>query len=295
VTSVTSGDGPIPNAVTDTFEEHRAHLFQVAYRMLGSAAEAEDVVQEAYLRWEREDEAARSPRALLTTITTRLAIDRLRSAQHRRETYVGPWLPEPIVTSEDPYATVELADSLTFAFLVMLDRLKPLERAVFILREVFAYDYGEIAAIVDRSEANCRQILRRARKHIAKDGADTACRAERSVVDRFLAALSAGDVTTLLELIADDGVLLSDGGPDHRAARRPIVGPKRIARLLTSLRTKLPDGTSVRMVSANAEPTIVAELDGRPLLTMTISADAMRVRRIYVMVNPEKLRGLLPA
>lgn len=279
----------------DAFEEHRTHLFHVAYRMLGSAAEAEDVVQEAYLRWERESDSARSPRALLTTITTRLAIDRLRSAQHRRETYVGPWLPEPIVTSDDPYATVELADSLTFAFLVMLDRLKPVERAVFILREVFAYDYDEIATIVDRSEANCRQILRRARKQLSADDAEQPRQAERSVVDRFLVALTTADVPTLLELIADDGVLLSDGGPDHRAARRPVIGPRRIARLLTSLRTKLPPGSSVRMVSANAEPTVVAELDGRAVLTMTISADAERVRRIYVMVNPEKLRGLLPA
>ena len=282
-------------AVVHAFEEHRAHLFQVAYRMLGSTAEAEDVVQEAYLRWEREAAGARSPRALLTTITTRLAIDRLRSAQHRRETYVGPWLPEPIVTSEDPYATVELADSLTFAFLVMLDRLKPVERAVFILREVFAYDYDEIATIVDRSESNCRQILSRAHKHLAADEAAKPAQAERSVVDRFLVALSTGDVDTLLELIADDGVLLSDGGRDHKAARRPVVGPKRIARFLTSLRVKLPEGSTVRMVSANGEPTLLAELDGRPVLTVTISADATRVRRIYIVVNPEKLRGLLPA
>lgn len=273
----------------DAFEEHRTHLVSVAYRMLGCAAEAEDVVQEAYLRWEREAESARSARALLTTITTRLSIDRLRSAQRRRESYVGPWLPEPIVTGDDAYATVELADSLTFAFLLLLERLNPVERAVFVLREVFAYDYEEVAVIVGRTEANCRQILSRAKKRISLDEQPRGRDVQRGVVEQFLVALSAGDVDTLLELIAHDAVLVSDGGPDHRAARRPITGPQRITRLLTNLRNKMPEGYAVRMLSVNAEPTMVIDVDGKPAFTMTISTRGERVDRIYVVVNPDKL------
>ena len=271
------------------FEEHRAHLFAVAYRMLGSAAEAEDVVQEAFLRWEPEAGRARSERALLTTITTRLAIDRLRSAQHRRETYVGPWLPEPIVTAEDPYATVELADSLTFAFLVMLDRLNPVERAVFILREVFAYDYDEIATIVDRSEANCRQILSRARKHLAPAERPEARPLQPGVVERFVTALGLGDVEAILGMLADDAVLVSDGGPDHRAARRPVRGASRVARFLANVSAKMPESYALRMLSANGEPTLFIEVDGAPFMTMTVSTDADRVRAIYVVLNPDKL------
>lgn len=278
------------------FEEHRAHLFAVAYRMLGSAAEAEDVVQEAYLRWERPDgggaaDGARSPRALLTTITTRLAIDRLRSAQHRRETYVGPWLPEPIVTSDDPYATVELADSLTFAFLVMLDRLNPVERAVFILREVFAYDYDEIASMVDRSEANCRQILSRARKHLSPSERPEARPLQPGVIERFVTALGMGDVDTILGMLSDDAVLVSDGGPDHRAARRPVMGASRVARFLANVSARMPESYALRMLSANAEPTLLVEVDGAPYLTLTISADGDQVRAVYVVLNPDKLEA----
>jgi RNA polymerase sigma-70 factor (ECF subfamily) len=217
-------------SATASFEQHRLHLFDVAYRMLGSVAEAEDIVQEAWLRWaQAERDGVDDARAFLTTVVSRLAIDRLRSAQRRRETYVGPWLPEPLPTWTTPRGgdalgpedAADLADSLTFAFLTMLDQLHPDERAVLLLHDVFGYQFGEVAAMVGRSEAACRQLASRARRRLRRVDEDRLAPARTRPpvehVDRFLAALAVGDVPEVLAVLAPDVVLVSDGGPDHHA------------------------------------------------------------------------------
>lgn len=282
------------------FSEQRGHLFGVAYRMLGSVAEAEDVVQDSYLRWSAADRSdVESPVAFLTTTVTRLAIDRLRSARVRRETYVGPWLPEPLVTQVDggPEAAVEVADSLTTAFLVLLERLNPVERAVFLLHEVFGYRYDEVAEVVERPAPTCRQIASRARAHLAdaRPRYVPGPQEEQRLVEAFSSAALGGDVAGLIATLAGDVVLWSDGGADRHAARRPVVGPERVARFVTNLAKRLPADATVAMARLNGDPGVVVTTTEGPFLTLALELGHGVVQAVNVVVNPDKLRHLRPA
>lgn len=284
---------------TQTFNQYRALLFSIAYRMLSSASDAEDMVQEAFLRWlQASGDEVRSPKAYLSTVVTRLCIDQLRAARVQREVYVGPWLPEPIPTGQRPELTDSaiLAESVSFAFLVMLANLGPLERAVFLLREVFEYDYAEVAAIVDKSEASCRQILHRA--HLRLEGHrprfDVSKEQQERVTSQFLRASTTGDLQGLLSLLTDDVVFTGDGGGKARAGLKPVSGPDKVARgILGSLRA-MPPGVQARIEEVNGRAAIVGYLDGHPYGTMTLDVEGDRVRRVYAVVNPDKLRWLEP-
>lgn len=278
------------------FDEHRSHLFAVAYRMLGSVADAEDAVQESFIRWRDVAGEVASPRAYLTTIVTRLCIDQLRAARARREEYVGPWLPEPVVT-EGPAradAVLELADSLAIAFLVLLESLSPLERAAFLLREVFDYDYGEIAEILDRSEPACRQLVSRARDHVAarRPRFDASREHRDEITDRFVAACATGDMNGLLDLLAADITLWSDGGGKVPSATKPILGADRVARFLLGILAKAPPGLTTRRTEINGEPGFVAAVGERVISAMTLHVGDDRIEGIYIVTNPEKLLGV---
>ena len=271
-------------------------LFAIAYRMLGSVMDAEDLVQEAYLRWEQAAETeVRSPRAYLTTIVTRLAINQLRAARTTRETYVGPWLPEPLVTDDTP-DTVELAESLSMAFLVLLERLAPVERAAFLLHEVFDLEYAEIARVVDKTEANCRQLVARARKRIgspqARFEADPA-QAKR-LVEKFTEASFAGDLEGLVALLAEDITLWGDGGGKvPGAALKPVHGASSVARFALGVMERLvPRETVVRPTKINGQPGFIAYVSGRPLSALIFDIRGGRIRTIYAVGNPDKLRSL---
>jgi RNA polymerase sigma-70 factor (ECF subfamily) len=278
------------------FEAHRSRLVAVAYGMLGSVMEAEDVVQDAWLRWQAADPSAvREPAAFLTTVTTRLAIDRLRSAQKRRETYVGPWLPEPIVREwgDDPADAVAEAERLSMALLTAMERLDPVERAVFLLRETFDLDYAEIADVVDKSPAACRQIARRARDRVGDPTRSQPIEDPENVLAPFLSALTAGDVDALIETLAADVIAWSDGGGIRRAARQPVPGAVRVAKFLIGIAEYgRKRGGTVRIVSANGSPALLTELDGSLYGVMTLDlADGVLVA-IRSVINPEKLTGV---
>jgi len=280
----------------EEFEEHRRHLFGVAYRMLGSVSEAEDVVQDTWLRWcAAPADEVRSPRSYLTTVATRLAIDRLRSAQRRREEYVGPWLPEPLVTDDDPAASAELADSLSVAFLLLLERLNPVERAVLLLHDVFGYDYDEVAEIVDRTPTNCRQIASRARAHLTGERPvrpRPPPEDEQRLAFAFAAAAGSGDLATLEGLLAEDVVLWSDGGPARRAARRPVAGRDRVARFVANLAHRMPLDGSLEFVHLNGEPAVIVRTPKGPFLTMAVEMEDGAIRTVRAVINPDKLRHL---
>jgi RNA polymerase sigma-70 factor, ECF subfamily len=274
-------------------------LFSIAYRMLGSVMDAEDLVQEAFLRWqEAPEEEVRSHRAYLATIVTRLAINQLRSARVRREAYVGPWLPEPLVTDPAPDAShaIELAESLSMAFLVLLERLSPVERAVFLLHQVFDFEYAEIARIVDRSETNCRQLLSRARKHLGKPEARfRADPAEAArLVQRFTRAAGEGDLDGLVGLLAEDITLWADGGGRvPGAALRPVHGASDVARfVLGVMRRVVPASSTVRATTINGQPGFISYVSGRPLAALIFDIRGDRVHTIYAIGNPDKLQAL---
>lgn len=281
----------------DDFSTHRAHLFGVAYRMLGSVAEAEDVVQEAFVRWSAVPPGStRSPAAYLTTVTTRLAIDRLRSAQHRRESYVGPWLPEPLLAvGDEPGDAAELADSLTTAFLVLLEQLNPVERAIFLLHEVFGYAYDEVATVVERPASTCRQIGSRARARLAEQRRPRFLPAPAEG-DRLLAAFAtaatAGDLDGLLEVLSADVVLWSDGGAERHAARRPVVGASRVARLVANIAHQLPADSTFDMVHINGDPGLVISTSEGPTGALSVEVGAEGISAVHIVVNPDKLRHL---
>jgi len=284
---------------TADFTSTRPLLFSLAYRMLASVADAEDVVQDAYLRWLEAPEAeVRAPRAYLATIVTRLSINRLRSARSRREEYVGPWLPEPLVTQDvpDPSEHVELAESLSMAFLVMLERLSPIERAVLLLHDVFDFEYSEIARVVDKTEANCRQLLTRAKKRLAvTDARFDADRAEADrLMKRFIEAAGVGDMSGLLAVLAEDITLWADGGGKVRgAALRPISGPDAVARfVLGVIRRFVPDGRSLCPTRMNGEPGFIVYVSGRPLAALILHVHHGRIAAIYAVGNPDKLQAL---
>jgi RNA polymerase sigma-70 factor (ECF subfamily) len=276
-------------------------LFSIAYRMLGSASEAEDILQEAFLRYHRESEKGteiESPKAYLSAVTTRLSIDHLRSARVRRERYVGTWLPEPLITEEPDLADhAETADSLSMAFLVLLESLTPVERAVFLLREVFDYGYDEIATVVDKTEENCRQIAARARKQVAsKRPRFEASRARREeLARRFFSAVAEGDVSELVGLLAADVVAYGDGGGKGPAFPRPVHGRDRVARLLmgATANGQRLGVVGMRPVGINGQPgAIFYEPSGRPVAAVTLDIADDQVQTLRAISNPDKLRHL---
>jgi RNA polymerase sigma-70 factor, ECF subfamily len=278
----------------DPFVTHRSLLFTVAYEMLGSAADAEDVVQETWLRWADVDRAeVRHPRAYLVRIVTRQALNRLRTLARRREDYVGEWLPEPLLTSPDVAEDVEFAESVSIAMLTVLETLTPAERAVFVLREVFDTPYDDIAAAVDKSPAAVRQIAHRAREHVAaRRPRIEVDRAEhQQVVDRFLAALQTGDLHVLLDVLAPDVVLVADGGGEVAAVRRPITGRDRVARLLSRFGALAPDA-EVGTVWLNGAPAARIDLAGALDTAVSLVVADGRITRIYAIRNPHKLARL---
>jgi RNA polymerase sigma-70 factor (ECF subfamily) len=287
----------------DLFQSHRRQLFAVAYRMLGSASDAEDVVQDAWLRYAAARPSdLRSPQAYLTTIVTRLCLDRLKSARAAREEYVGPWLPEPVLTDErrEPEQSLVLAESVTLAFMVLLETLSPEERAVFLLREVFDYEYDEIAAILDTTPANCRQLFHRAKTRVAgrrprfRDAAD----AKHPLVSRFVNALRDGDGEALTSVLAEDVGFWSDGGGKVLAARRPVFGRESVVQVLVGIRRTAPaigiplDAVTIDLVEVNHEPALLLRIAGRvdSVYTLTIEDDA--IAAIRIVRNPDKLRFL---
>ncbi len=277
------------------FETHRPLLFSIAYRMLGSASEAEDVMQDAWLRALQDEHAdVRSPRAYLTTIVTRLCIDRLRSAERTRMEYPGPWLPEPL--AEPNQESAELASSLTTAFLVVLEHLAPTERAVFLLREVFELDFDEIAASVGKSEANTRQILTRARSRLrdARPRFTVSRRESEEVVKRFRHACVTGDVEALMAVLHTDAELVSDGGGKAAAATHPVIGADRIAKFILGYAGKMHWSESdFELVTINGEPGLLMRHEAAGNGTYSFDIADGRIRAIYVVRNPDKLRGFL--
>lgn len=280
----------------DEFTRHRALLFAIAYRMLGTVADAEDMIQETYLRWQRaaaQGEQIAAPQSWLTTVLTRLCLDQLRSARVRREEYVGPWLPEPILTEvePDPAEHAALADSLSLAFLVLLENLTPVERAIFLLHDVFDYDYAAIARIVGKSEANCRQLARRARDAVTarRPRFDPSPGEQERLTRQFVAACTDGDLAGLVATLADDITLWADGGGKAHAAMRPVQGADRVARFMLGVVRKAPAGTSYRLATVNAQPAIIASLGGVPFSVLTLDIAGGCVRGISVVANPDKL------
>ena len=280
------------NGSDEIFGAERPRLVGLAYRILASYADAEDVVQEAWIRWQGADhDTIERPAAYLTTITTRLALDRARTIARRRERYVGPWLPEPVAVERGPEDHAEMADSLTLGFLVVLDRLSPTERAVWLLAEVFGEPYALIAAATSKSEAACRQIATRARRRLREERPAPPQRLDPGLLRRLLAAVSAGDLDQTLALLDADVVLLSDGGPDHHAARHPVVGADRVARLAINL-AKRGEVTDLQEATVNGAAALIVELDGHMPLVITAEQHDAKFTRIYLLLNADKLGGL---
>ena len=277
----------------DAFGRHRSLLFTVAYEMLGSASDAEDVVQETWLRWADVDHAAvRDPRAYLVRIVTRQALNRLRTLARRREEYVGEWLPEPLLTSPDVAADVELAESVSMAMLTVLETLGPAERAVFVLREVFDTPYDEIAEAIGKSPAAVRQIAHRARDHVAarRPRMPVSTTEQQAAVDRFLAAIRQGDLQGLLDVLAPDVVAVADGGGVAAAARRPIEGADRVAAFLIAAAGSADFET--RAVWLNGSPAVRVDIGASLDTAVSVTVENGRITRIYAIRNPHKLAGL---
>ncbi|CAL9284525.1 RNA polymerase sigma-70 factor [Streptomyces sp. SudanB182_2057] len=278
------------DSATGAFVAHRDLLFTVAYQLLGSAADAEDVLQETWLRWAGVDPGTvRNPRAYLVRITTRQALARLRTLARRKESYIGPWLPEPLLTAPDVAEDAELADSVSMAMLLVLETLTPTERAVFVLREVFAVEYGEIAETVGKSPAAVRQIVHRARAHVAaRRPRGTVSAAEtRAVLEAFRQAVDTGDLRGLLDVLAPDVVFLGDGGGIARAAPEPVVGAERVAPLAAGLRRF--GAAALRPALVNGWPALVLRLDGKVDTVLAPRVADGRVTGLYAVRNPGKL------
>ncbi|KAI9130338.1 RNA polymerase sigma-70 factor [Acaryochloris sp. CCMEE 5410] len=285
-------------SLTDDFLEHWSLLFAIAYRMLGTVMDAEDMVQDTFLKWQTVSKSqVRSAKSYLTTIITRLCIDRLRSAQVQREQYIGPWLPEPIVTafSADPHYQVEQADSLTMAFLVMLERLSPIERAVFLLREIFDYDYDEIAPIVEKSTVNCRQIARRARQQVTKPRSRFSASPEQhhQLTLKFMQACQQGEMEDLLHCLADDITLWSDGGGQVTAALKPIQGSVKVSGFLRAIyryQRKLGFIPDLELVQVNGQTGIQFSIAGQVETIAVLETTDQQIISIFFIRNPQKLR-----
>jgi len=284
--------GDRPDLATEAFLAHRNLLFTVAYEMLGSAADAEDVLQETWLRWAGVDlGTVRDQRAYLVRIATRQALARLRTLGRRRESYVGPWLPEPLLTAPDVAEDVELADSVSMAMLLVLETLAPTERAVFVLREVFDLGYDEIAEAVDKSPAAVRQIAHRARAHVAaRRPRGVVSPAEtREALDAFQRAAETGDLQSLLDILAPDVVFLGDGGGVKQAVLRPIVGADKVARLLAAGLGRIAAAASLQPAQVNGYPALILRLNGEIDTVVAVRIDDGLVTGLYAMRNPEKL------
>ncbi|MFF5971346.1 RNA polymerase sigma-70 factor [Streptomyces sp. NPDC012769] len=279
------------DSATEGFVAHRNLLFTVAYEMLGSAADAEDVLQETWLRWAGVDfDTVRDPRAFLVRITTRQALQRLRTLRRRKESYVGPWLPEPLLTAPDVAEDVELADSVSMAMLLVLETLGPTERAVFVLREVFDLEYDEIAEAVGRNPAAVRQIAHRARAHVAARrprGAVSPAEA-RDALDAFRRAVETGDLQGLLDILAPDVVLLGDGGGVVQAVLSPVVGAGEVAALVAGL-ARFGAAATLRPAQVNGHPALILRLDGRIDTVLALRIDDGLISGLYAVRNPEKL------
>ena len=282
------------------FERYRSLLFAIAYRMLGGVAEAEDMVQETFLRWQRQaGEEIQSAKAFLTTIITRLCIDHLKSARHQREQYVGVWLPEPLVETDDkdPGKAAELADSLTNAFMLIVETLSPVERAVFLLREVFDYDFSEVSRIVGKSEVNCRKIADRAREHLTARRPRFQANPDhaRQLLSSFLLATERGDNDGLLKLLTEDAAIYSDGGGKVIAAHYPILGAAKVARFFVNiqrLRQRRRVVLQARFTTINAEPGLLLFRNNELEQSMTFELADGRIRAVYIVRNPDKLKHL---
>lgn len=277
----------------------RRHAFAVAYRMMGTVADAEDAAQDALLRLHQAVRAPDNPQAWLVTVTTRLCVDRLRSVRARRETYVGPWLPEPLLTAPDPAEDVARAESVSLALLVVLERLTPPERAAFVLHDVFGYGYDELADVLERSEAACRQLVSRARRTV-RDGRpryepDPARRAV--IAQAFLGALADEDVEVLVALLAEDCVLRADAGGERPAPRKVIFGARMVARVITGIRDKAlavdESGWTSELVVANGTPALLIRGHGEPDTLLAVDVDAERVTAVHLLRNPAKLQAAL--
>ncbi|WP_096587197.1 RNA polymerase sigma-70 factor [Calothrix sp. NIES-2098] len=281
----------------ETFNQHRSLLFAIAYRMLGTVTDAEDMVQETFLRWHQTAQTTvKSAKTYLATITTRLCIDRLRSAHVQREKYVGTWLPEPIVTQQtaDPVDQLELADSLSMAFLVVLERLSPIERAVFLLREVFDYDYDEIAQIVGKSQANCRQIFKRSRQHISdrRPRFPVSDRQQEEITAQFVKASTQGNLQGLLALLAKDVTYWSDGGGKVVAALKPLQGAMKVGKFLLALRSKWLSTSISQIAGINGQPGIILFVNDRIHSVTTFEIFDGYIQSVYTIRNPDKLKRI---
>ncbi len=281
----------------EIFNQHRSLLLGIAYRMLCSSTDAEDILQEAWIRWQLNQAPVQSPKAFLSTVVTRLCIDRLRSARVQREKYIGIWLPEPLINNQAHQAqdNVELAESLSFAFLTLLECLSPTERAVFLLREVFDYDYVDIAQTVGKSVVNCRQIVRRARQNIYyhTPNSSLSTQQKEEIVEEFLTSWVQGDLHRLITLMTKDINFVSDGGGKVTAAHKPLFGCQKVARFLIAIRRSylLPKFNS-QLVQINGQPGILNCVDDRIQSIFSFEFDQENILAIFAVVNPEKLKTI---
>lgn len=287
----TGDDTDSLDRATRDFIAARPQLFGIAYRVLGSSAEAEDVLQEAWLRWQNTDRGGvHEPTAFLTTITTRLAINVAQSARVRREAYVGPWLPEPVDTSQDPQMGAERAEALEMAVLLLLEKLNPLERGAYVLREAFDYPYKQVAEILETSEANTRQLVSRARKHLAAERKEPVSPAEhKRLLEVFLAAAQRGDMAVLENVLAADVVSYADGGGIRGASRIPVVGIDHVSKYLAAFAPRFWPQSRTRWVEANGRPAVLVSVDGDPMALLSIDVSADGIDRIMWVMNPAKL------
>ncbi|MEO5919869.1 MAG: RNA polymerase sigma-70 factor [Pseudolysinimonas sp.] len=284
-------------ATLEIFEAQRGRLFGIAYRMLGTASDAEDVVQDAWLRWQGTDRSVvREPAAFLATTVTRLAINALDSARSRREVYVGPWLPEPVPTADDPALGAERKEALSLAVLLLLERLTPAERAAFVLHEAFAYPFRQIAEVLEISEANARQLAARARAHLDREQAvPTSAAEQHRLMAAFIEAARNGDLEALEAVLSEDVVALSDGGGIVLAARKPVVGRARVAHFLLGVLEKFASDIDIRTLEVNGESAFVGLRDGVPMAVWTVEIGRDGIRRFINVMNPQKLSRIAAA
>jgi RNA polymerase sigma-70 factor, ECF subfamily len=284
--------------IVESFEEYRRYLFSIAYRILGSAVDAEDMVQETYVRYQAAPpESIRSLKAYLTTILTRLCIDQLHLARREREVYVGPWLPEPILTAEiteavDPEKRVETQESISLAFLVLMEQLQPFERAVFLLREVFEYEFAEIAVMLDKSEGACRRSFSRAKLHLREHRPrfPASPQTHRQLLTAYFKAVQTGEMSALMNLLSEDVVLWADGGGKSVASvLRPIRGREAVARVSLGSRRFWPENYSAEMEEVNGQPAIIVRDGDNPFAVLTVDVEQGQVQTIRIIANPEKL------
>ena len=279
----------------EVFTQVRPRLFGIAYRMLGSATEAEDLVQDVWLRWQTYADRAsvENPGAFLATTTTRLTINHLQSARVRRETYIGPWLPEPVDTSADPYLGAETGNALEFAVLMLLEKLTPTERAAYVLREAFDYSYGQIADILQSTEPAVRQLVSRARKHVTGERkAPVSTTAQRELLTTFISAARSGDLAALEKLFAAEVASISDGNGARQVSRRAVVGAAKVAKYIAAFSARWWDGVEAEFVTANGRPSAVLRRGDETLAVLTVDASSDGIEQVLWMMNPDKIAAL---